>query len=104
MINGLLDELANVIRQPLRYIWRTERAKRCFLIEERHRMYDEILCISLDMFVKDKIDATYKLPTKLFGIGDYVVVQDNDSKFQLYLVDTLDPNTAIKVIYSNLTA
>lgn len=48
-------------------------AKRCFRISEDQRKQDELLCISLDMFGDDKVEAVYKLPAKLFGVGDYLL-------------------------------
>jgi hypothetical protein len=51
-------------------------AKRCFVIDENMRKHSEVLGISVNMFAKDKIDATFAIPTTSFGVGGYMIVDD----------------------------
>lgn len=75
--------------------YRNEEAKRCFAITDRHRLHDEVLCVGVDMFAKDKVDAIYRLPSKLFGVGDFLVVRDNDDYFKQYIINTTDTDPII---------
>jgi DNA invertase Pin-like site-specific DNA recombinase len=54
--------------------------RRCFRITEEMRRYKEVIGISVNMFVRDKVDAVFALPTSEFGLGEYFVVQDNDKQ------------------------
>jgi DNA invertase Pin-like site-specific DNA recombinase len=70
-------------RLPISYgltYYRAGIARRCFRITEEMRQHEEIIGISVDMFKKDKIDALFALPTNNFGIGDYLVLNDNDKE------------------------
>lgn len=112
-LQGRIDELADddkfkVLHEfPVSFgltFYQKEQAKRCFLLEDRHRSHDEVLCIGLDMFAKDKIDRVYKLPAKLFGVGDYLVIPDSDASLNRYRVDSDNAEVTIKAICGELIA
>lgn len=54
-------------------------ANRCFRITETARQHSEIICISMNMFEKDKIDDIFVVPIGEFGIASYLVLDDNRS-------------------------
>jgi DNA invertase Pin-like site-specific DNA recombinase len=108
-----LDELDNddkfrVLREfPVSFgltFYQQEQAKQCFLLEQKHRSHDEVLCVGLDMFAKDKVDRVYKMPAKLFGVGDYLIVPDNDISLKQYQIDTTKANATIREICNTLVA
>jgi len=64
--------------------------KRCFRVDHRLRKHDEILGISIDMFANNSIESIFALPASMFGIGNFVVVDDQN----LHSIKKLDGKTA----------
>jgi DNA invertase Pin-like site-specific DNA recombinase len=62
-------------------------AQRCFRISEDMRRHSNIIGVSVNMFVKDKIDGVFSLPTDKFGVGDYLVLPDNDKSISEYILN-----------------
>lgn len=62
-------------------------SKRCFRITDDMQQYEEIIGFSVNMFVKDKIDAIFIIPTSMFGIGKFTVLSDNDKRTIDFKVD-----------------
>lgn len=60
--------------------------KRCFRINEDMRKHEEIIGISIDMF-KDKIDAVFVLPTESFGLGNFLVLKDDEKQTAQFKID-----------------
>ena len=102
------DDKFTVLREfPVTFgltFYRGEQTKRCFAINDKHRAHDEVLCVGLDMFTKDKVDAMYKLPSKLFGMGDYLVLQDGDTSLKQYEVDLQSTDAVVGELCGNLVA
>jgi DNA invertase Pin-like site-specific DNA recombinase len=84
--------------------YRNDQVKRCFIIDDKYRLYDEVLCVGVDMFAKNKVDAIYRLPAKLFGVGDYLVVRDDDVNFKQYIINTTDTDPIVDKMYRELIA
>lgn len=62
-------------------------AQRCFRITEEMRRHKEIIGVSVNMFIKDKVDAIFSLPTNQFGVGDFLVIKDSDKIVADYLLE-----------------
>lgn len=62
-------------------------AQRCFRINEKMRQYKDIICVSINMFMKDKIDVVFALPTERFGMGNFAVLKDSDESITCYKIE-----------------
>jgi len=84
--------------------YRKEQAKQCFRITESRRRCKEVLCLGLDMFNKDKVDVIYRLPMEQFGIGDYVIINENDPKFSVMKIDATNAASTVIEMSKELLA
>jgi len=96
-VDGLIsaydpDERFNILRKlPLTFgltYYSSDSSKRCFQITEDMRKYNEVIGVSVNMFAKQKIDAVFALPTKQFGVGNYLVLDDHDTLTDQFRLDS----------------
>lgn len=59
----------------------------CFAVDERMKQYDNILGVAVDIGRPAYHDRFFLIPTQNFGIGNFFVLSETDSRYKEYILE-----------------
>lgn len=59
----------------------------CFTVREQMKQYRNILCISIESNLPDRVELCFLIPTQDFGTGNFFVLSDQHPRYRDYLLD-----------------